>query len=271
MKIKGTSLVQDILKKYPETFDVFLINGFKYKSIEEFIKAIGEKTMLKTILDVREINLDLFVYYLEEKILKVENEKTYLLSEVDNLDNLDFYGNTICPLKFTFKDALEKIVKTNYEKTGEKLRCYIESGKGNKGVCDEVVISDNIDDLPNLIFSKEFNEYLSNDFIENVVDTGEFKGDFYQNINKEILDAGIVDPKGNFGVYGVMADVFLVDLDKLGDLPIPKTLEDLLNPIYKDNIVIFGKQKKEFSNATFLYVNKEYGEEGLKKLSYNVK
>ncbi|MEG0371208.1 MAG: ABC transporter substrate-binding protein [Clostridium sp.] len=271
MKISQNSLVKDIVTTYPHTFEVFLVNGFKYDSVESFINAVGNTTMLKTLLSIREINTDLFIYYLEERILKEESEKTFLLNDFTSSDKLDFYGNTICPLKFTFKDSLETIVKKNYEKTGEILNCYIESGKGAISVCDESFIGRDIESFPNLLFSKEFNEYLSKDFRDEMMGKGYFKKQFHESVNKEMLDAGICDPKGEYGVYAVMADVFLVDMERLGDLPVPKTTKDLLNPIYKDNIVIFGKQKKEFSNASFLYINKEFGEEGLKSLAHNVK
>lgn len=271
MKITDKSLVKDILIKYPESFDVFLANGFKFDSIESLIDSVGENTMLKTILKLREINPELFIYYLEEKILKEENERKYILNDFSPLEKLDFYGNTICPLKFTFKDKLEEIIKGKYKESGEMLKCYIEEGKGKNGVCDEVFLSRDIEAFPNMLFSKEFNEYLSEDFIDKMIGKDYFTTYKYESVNKEIEDAKIYDPNGEHIVYAVMADVLLIDTDRLGNLPIPKTLDDLLNPIYKDNIVIFGKKKKEFSNATFLYVNKEYGEEGLKKLAHNVK
>lgn len=270
MKVKETSLVKDILETYPEAFEVFIGNGFKYSSVDELINAVGDATMLKTILNVRGINPDLFIFHLEEKILKEEDEKEFLLKDYSPSEELDFYGNTICPLKFTFKDALEDIVKRNH-KNGEELKCYIESGREANSVCEEVFNNTGIEKFPNILFSKEFNEYLHKGFQDDMTGKGYFKDYKYENPTKEIVDAGILDPKGEYTVYSVMADVLLIDEKRLGDLPVPKTMEDLLNPIYKDNIIIFGKKKKEFSNAVFLYINKEYGEEGLKKFSHNIK
>lgn len=271
MKISEKILVKDILNEYPESFDVFLVNGFKFESTKELIKAVGEKTMLKTVLKLRDINLDLFLFDLEKRILSAMEDKEFILGDYSEGDQLDFYGNTICPLKFTFKDALEDIIKNKYEKSGELLKCYIETGREDKDVCDDSVFSYTIDNFPNVVFAKGFSEYLSKDFREKMMGRGYFGGDFYNNVTKEIEDAGIIDPLGEYTIYSVMADVFLMDRNKLGDLPVPKTMEDLLNPIYKDNIGIFGMQKNELSNAIFLYVNKEFGEEGLKKLANNVK
>lgn len=80
-----------------------------------------------------------------------------------------------------------------------------------------------------------------------------------------------MDPLGQYGVYAVMADVLLVDRNKLGDLPVPRTRKDLLDPRYRDRIVLFGKDRTEISNATFLYIYKEFGMDGIRSLARNVK
>ncbi|MGL6221128.1 MAG: ABC transporter substrate-binding protein [Lacrimispora sphenoides] len=41
--------------------------------------------------------------------------------------------------------------------------------------------------------------------------------------------------------------------------------------MYEDNIIIFGKDRETISNAMFLYLYKQYGEEGIRKFARNVK
>ena len=48
--ITGTTPVSRILRKYPETFSIFLSNGFEYPDAETMIREIGEETLLQTVL-----------------------------------------------------------------------------------------------------------------------------------------------------------------------------------------------------------------------------
>ncbi|MEG2199630.1 MAG: ABC transporter substrate-binding protein [Anaerovorax sp.] len=271
MRITEETPVKTILETHPETFDVFLANGFSGMSLPQLKETAGTFTKLKTLLKVHNMNTELFLYHLEKKILDTENERVFLLDDFQPGEKLDFYGNTICPLKFTFKDALEDMVKARFQKDGTVRNCYVESGRGDNGFCDDIWMGTHIKTFPTLVFSKEFNQYLGRHFMNEMCGKGYFKTDFYKNVNPKIKEAGILDDQGDFCVYGVMADIFLVDKGQLEGLPIPKTTADLLNPIYKDKIVIFGKQMDEVSNATLLYIQKDYGDEGLKQFAHNVK
>ena len=267
--ITGTTKIKEILETWPESFDVFLANGFSYPSPRAMLEAVGEDTMLQTVTAVRGINLELFLFHLDNTVLAAEAQRRYLLEDFTPGERLDFYGNTICPLKFTFRDALEDLERRYKQAHGAPRRCYLEFGKMTEDTCDECWTDPNPETFPSLMFSKEFNQYLGLDFQKRM--EGMFTGDFYGTVNPVLEEAGLRDPQRMYTVYGVMADVFLVDKHRLGDLPVPKTLEDLLNPIYKDNIIIFGKDRQSLSNAVFLYVQKQFGEEGLKKLAHNVK
>lgn len=273
MKITGATPVSRILREYPESFEVFLSNGFTYPDSRAMIREMGEETMLKTVLQVREMNLELFLYYLENAILKAEQERRYVLEDFNPWDHLDFYGNTICPLKFTFKDALEELEREHAERTGILRKCYVEAGKNSNDTCDELWSDPDPERFPAILFSKEFNQYLGRDFRERMADKGYFTADFYENIriNPQFVRAGLMDPLGQYGVYAVMADVLLIDRKKLGGLPVPRTREDLLDPRYKDKIILFGKDRTEISNATFLYIHKEFGMDGIRSLAHNVK
>lgn len=273
MKITGTTPVSRILREYPESFDVFLGNGFSYPDADSMTREIGEDTMLQTVLGVREMNLELFMYYLENTILKAEQERTYVLEDFNPWDHLDFYGNTICPLKFTFKDALEDIERRHTAETGKTRKCYVEAGKNSNDSCDELWSDPDPEHFPAILFTKEFNQYLGKNFRERMMGKGFFTTDFYRDIpiNPQFVQAGLMDPQGEYGVYAVMTDVLMVDHKKLGDLPVPMTRKELLDPKYRDKIVLFGKDRSEISNATFLYVYKEFGMDGIKKLAANVK
>ncbi|MFV0441916.1 MAG: DUF1858 domain-containing protein, partial [Lachnospirales bacterium] len=151
MKIDGSENIKYILDTYPKSLDVFISNGFKYKTKEEFIDAVGENTMLKTVLKVKGINTELFLYYLETAIIEEEQEKKYILEDYNDGEQLDFYGNTICPLKFTFKDALEELESEYFEKNGEKRKCYVEAGKNTNDSCGDLWSNPNLENFPGVV------------------------------------------------------------------------------------------------------------------------
>lgn len=271
MIINEKSTVKDILEFYPEVFHVFITNGFKADSIESFIESIGERTMLKSIMRVRNINTELFINQLENEINLTINEKRYLLSEVELNEKLDFYGSIIYPIKAALKEDIETITEKHYKETGELFKCYIRAGGKSKEYAESLWKNPSIESFPNIFSTKEFNYHLGKEFRENLVDKGHFKGDFFESVNKDFQGSGIVDPKGHYCVYSVIPIVFLIDKSILGELPVPKTNEDILNPIYKDNIIVCGKEKDVITSPIFLYFYKEFGEEGLEKLAHNVK
>ena len=198
MKITGTTPVSRILSEYPDSFEVFLRNGFPYPDGPAMIREIGEDTMLQTVLRVREMNLELFLYDLENAILKAEQERRYVLEDFNPWDYLDFYGNTICPLKFTFKDALEELERDHARKTGTARKCYVEAGKNSNDTCDELWSDPDPERFPAILFTKEFNQYLGRDFRERMADKGYFTADFYRDIeiNPQFVNAGLMDPLG---------------------------------------------------------------------------
>lgn len=211
--ITGTTPVSRILREYPETFSIFLSNGFEYPDAETMIREIGEETLLQTVLQIREINPELFRFYLDNAVLKAEQERNCVLEDFNPWDHLDFYGNTICPLKFTFKDALEVLERNHASDTGQKRKCYVEAGKNSNDSCDELWSNPDPEMFPSLLLSKEFNQYLGQDFQKRMAEKGYFTADFYGDlkINPNFEQAGLMDPQKQYGVYGVMADVLLVD------------------------------------------------------------
>ncbi|HBC99914.1 MAG TPA: hypothetical protein DC053_12055, partial [Lachnoclostridium sp.] len=250
--ITGTMKLKEILKQYPESFEVFRSNGFDYELPEDFLEEAGPDTMLKTLLLVRGLNQELFLYYLDNAVLKAEAERRYLLEDFSPGEKLDFYGNTICPLKFTFRDALEDMERAYKKHHGVSRKCYLEFGKMTNDTCEESWSDPVPERFPGIMFSKEFNEYLGLDFQKKMA--GMFTGGFYDNANPALKAAGLCDPEDIYNVYGVMAETFMIDKKRLGNLPVPRTLEDLLDPVYEDNIIIFGKDRETISNAMFLYL-----------------
>ncbi|AJA49989.1 Fe3+ ABC transporter periplasmic protein [Clostridium pasteurianum DSM 525 = ATCC 6013] len=198
-------------------------------------------------------------------------EDSILLDDDCNLNDLNFLGIIACSVRQTFKEELEKAVIEHRDKKNIKLKGYVPSGCSCKADLSSIWDAKNIDDFPDVAAANGFKDEFRNGFMNDLVDKGHFK--YFRdekNINKEFLEAGCIDPKGVYNMYGVSPSVILVDKKKLGDLPMPKNWGDLLDPVYKDNIIV-GGTSEELSDSAVLYIYKEYGENGVKKLVKNTK
>lgn len=260
--------IKDILDKYPEAISVFSYNGFSAATKSELIEEVGEDLMLKTALKVKGVNDELFIKQLEEKI----GEKDLALQDDEEVHKkLNFIGYTYCPLKITFKDTFEEVLKSYMEDTGDKdFKYYVPSGCGGGDPYEDLWKAKEIGELPEVIASVGFGDYFRQEFVQKFVDKGYFKAVHKPQMQQSFIDAGLVDPKGWYTVYSVFPLVMLADRKKLGNLPVPKEWSDLLDPVYASNIIV-GASHGNFHEDIFLYIYKEYGDEGVIKLSNNIK
>ena len=67
MNITGATTIEKLLEN-EQAFEALLALGFNTSSKEELINLLGKNTMLQTVLKVKNINLDLFLKELKEKI-----------------------------------------------------------------------------------------------------------------------------------------------------------------------------------------------------------
>lgn len=268
IKISPETKIKDILEQYPEVFPVFAAGGFGAATSQELAEQAGESLMLKTALKVRNINHELFIKMLEEYI----SDKLPLISaQNDPAQKLNFIGYTYCPLKLTFKEFFEEALWRYIELTNNTdFKYYIPSGCGGDDPYEDLWKAESIDQLPEIIASVGFGDFFRQEFVDKFVSKGYFKALPYADMNKEFVDAGLVDPKGWYTVYSVFPMVMLIDKKKLGSLPVPEQWSDLLNPVYRDNIII-GASHGDIHEDLFLYIYKEFGDEGVIKLAANIK
>ncbi|KNF08680.1 putative Fe3+ ABC transporter periplasmic binding-like protein [Gottschalkia purinilytica] len=267
-KINPVMTIEEILKNYPQTFDVFVANGFNVASREELLELAGNDTMIQSILKVRGINVDIFINALREKVFTKGLDEDLVDKFHDENSTLNLLGKIPCPLRILFKDMLGEAIKDYKEKTGITLNCYIPSGCGDKYEYEDICSLENIDELPDIILTKGFDDFHRKNFIDKFVKKGYFKSVFTDNLDDRFLEAGCLD--NDYTMYASFLDVMLIDEKNLGDLPKPKTWSDLLNPIYKDKIITFG-MPEGISTVTPIYLYKEHGVESIAKFAHNVK
>jgi ABC-type Fe3+ transport system substrate-binding protein len=268
MKISGDSRIKDIIDRYPQTLSVFSTAGFSADNKSDLIHEVGDTLMLKTALNVKGTNRELFIKLLEDKISESANDA--LLDE-GTPKKINLLGYTYCPMKITFRESYEEIFKKYIEETKDKdFKYYIPSGCVSQDPYENIWKADNIDDLPDVIASVGFGDFFRKEFVERFVEKGYFKAISYPKMHKSFINAGIIDHHNHYTVYSVFPLVLLIDRKRLGDFPVPQKWSDLLKPVYVNNIII-GASHGDVHEDLLLYIYKEHGEKGLIKLASNIK
>ncbi|WP_446898441.1 ABC transporter substrate-binding protein [Clostridium sp. LBM24168] len=196
--------------------------------------------------------------------------ESILVTEDTNLKNLNFIGLTSCPMKQIFRENLEDTLQKYKKDTDKTLKCYTPTGCHSKELVEEVLLTPNFEEFPDVFTCLGFKNMFRSNIIDNFAAKGLFKSTQSSNINKSLEDLGLIDPEGVFSMYSISAEVILVDKNKLGNLPIPKTWGDLLNPIYKGKLIIGGCDG-DIHEDQLLYYYKEFGHDGINALAENSK
>ncbi len=189
---------------------------------------------------------------------------------------LDFIGQVLCPMKGAFSDGYNKLLEKHLKNGGESIYSYVPTVcTGNDKVekdapsPGDILKYLTIDDFPDLAASFGFGDYFSSVFQERFLEKNYFSAPARSGLNSFFENTGIEDPLGEFYIYSGYPAVFMIDKKKLGNLPVPHTWKDLLNPIYKDNITIGGGHGV-IGTTVPLYLYKNFGKKALDQFDYNV-
>jgi hypothetical protein len=233
--IRPEMRIGEILELYPELVAVFSANGFPAVDESALVSMLGAESMLKTVLKVKGYDEQVFIQLLEEKIQ--ENKAFLVLTRSAEAvkEKVDFLGNTFCPVKAIFKECFEETLAQYLAATGDKeFQYFVPSAcTGGDDPYENLWRVENIDDFPDVAVASGFGDFFRQEFVNRFVKKGYFKSCCYDKVNKNFASAEYQDPEGWYTVYSAQPTVILVDCQKLGDLPVPKTWSDILNPIYK--------------------------------------
>lgn len=199
--------------------------------------------------------------------------RSHLHTQTAPAGKLDFLGVVPVPLHLSVQKGLEAILYRHYLKTGQSFNCYFPRRFTDTGIFR----SESIRQFPDIFVSTAFDGVFSPYFLEKHVDKGQFLACQAGPLPSIYTNCGLQDPEGHFSVFAVIPLVFLIDHTRLRGLPVPQRWEDLLNPIYRREIVFGGWRKNaggpydEFNSFILVQCYKRYGSEGLKAFAHNVK
>lgn len=174
-----------------------------------------------------------------------------------------------CPVKLVIKDGIDGIIAAHAAR-GRELTAHIPMGCTSVDPYDPIYREPDPDRLPGVIGSIGFGDFWRPEFVERHVRAGLFQAAPAANLSPLHMTAGLLDPRGHYTLYGVTPYLFLVDLRRLGDKPVPSAWEDVLHPRYAGEVIMCG-DGDDMADAVILNVHKDSGMDGLRALARNCK
>ncbi len=192
------------------------------------------------------------------------------LETVAHQGNLTLLALMPCGLKMPFSRAVTAVLEQLRREQNLSIRYAVE-GNLNQEISyyNYIDTIETADELPDIIVSADFNAFYGRRFNERFVATGHFTGYGRFDPGRNFIEAGIVDPRGEYAVLGVNPLVVVANLDEVRGRPLPVRWEDVLDPQWKKSLMLRGG-KDFFCHAVLLPTYQKFGTVGLKQLAANV-
>ncbi|MCD6525867.1 MAG: ABC transporter substrate-binding protein [Desulfuromonas sp.] len=262
-----TMTIKEIVETWPETLDVFIANGFENLKDQKMLENVGRFLKLESALINKGYAIDTFVQLLEDKIN--ENDQQVDITLVEKKDegfDIDVAGLLPCPVRVPLLEAFNTCTNDYQQRSGLKTRSRLEAASfGADWINENIRSLSSAEELPDLFISAGFDTFFDSQGIGKYQQQGDFEAVTPDGVNADFSAVQISDPQQAYSIISVVPAVFMVDLLELGDLPVPRTWEDLLKPIYAKRVALPVGDFDLF-NAILLNIHKEFGDDGVKRL-----
>lgn len=184
-----------------------------------------------------------------------------------SLASLDFLGRMPLPLRRPFKAGLDEVLR----QTTEPLRTAFLLGSDWYAPFDRLAAIHDPADLPALVVSSWSSDIFKAGLLDLFAGARPVPGPVHP------AAMPLIDPMGQFSVFGAIPLVFLVDLEKLGGRPVPRCWEDLLDPMFRDSITFGGWRPNpgaafaDYNEFLLLCLHERFGRAGIRAFATNVK
>ncbi len=263
--ITGNEKLVDLFDKYPELKDFFKNNGLKEAVEPNFLKTTGRFLKLSSFLKLKKKDEKDFLNAINQ-FLNRDNVEDITLKESLKDGDYSVEGLLPCPVRIPLLEGLNRIIE-QYKNEGINVATRLEAAStGARWLEERFKNVRTADDLPDLFISAGFDVFFSDKGIGGIIkDSGEFIDISWDRYNPAFEQYRLKDPEGIYSLIGFVPAVFLVNLEMLGDLPVPESWEQLLDEKY-NQMVSLPVEDFDLFNALVLGIYKLYGEEGVAQL-----
>ncbi|WP_228125039.1 ABC transporter substrate-binding protein [Candidatus Methylospira mobilis] len=188
----------------------------------------------------------------------------------------DLLANVPVPLRHQVCDGIAGVVAQTESANGKAFKWHIPLGQGGVSPFDKLRFIHSLADYPNMLVSADHGSAFNRRFQERYLMKGAFSGAQPEGAATVFSDSGLIDPAGWIGVFAVAPFVMLIDHRRLGGLPTPCRWADLMEPVYRNQVVFSGWKREgdsrysQFNKFFLLAMSKEFGLNGMSRIVANV-
>lgn len=262
--------VSDIVATCPGSVSLFAAHGLEGLVSEEGLRALAPFLTLKTALRERGIAADAFLAQLAAQPSGRAAGETPAADDIRQCHGLSFLSLMPCGLKVPFARVAEDFFARR-RSAGRPPLTYSLEGNVNHEVSyyryvDQV---ETFEELPDMIVSSDFNAFFHQRFRERFLEPGFFTHAVDNRVHEAFVGQDIVDPAGQYRMLTINPLIIVADLEQVGDRPLPRRWQDLLDPAWRRDIALRG-DGRFFCHAVLLPLYKEHGMPAMLALAANV-
>lgn len=206
---------------------------------------------------------------LDESTRILNEEPVFPESDDGRRRQLDYLGYAPCPVRAEMRRQMHRFFRTQRPVGVDEPKWFVPSSCHDANVYDGLWETEDESALPGVISEVGLGDFNRPQFLRRWLDTDTFAAISDDEVRPEFHAAGLVDPKKKHRVFGVIPEVILVDLKRLGNRPRPRTWTDLLDLRFQRDVIISGEEGD--IHESFLFgLHKDHGEAALTALGRNV-
>jgi ABC-type Fe3+ transport system substrate-binding protein len=259
------SSLYDFVKKYPATIPFLVSQGLTQVEDETMLKEFGQQVSLKQMLTMRNLNAETFSERLAEVLADHIDSSS---QNIDGAKTTRVLGLLPCPVRLPLQESFNSFLE-NFHALNPDQRLEQELKAASVGPTwmeEHITGITDPEQLPDMFISAGFETFFDKNSIGRFRDTDTFiDATGIQTFNDDFNGIDLKDPRGMYSIISVVPAVFLVNTKLLGDLPCPKTWEDILSPEFEKKVSLPVGDFDLF-NGILLSILKLYGDDGVKKL-----
>ncbi len=180
--------------------------------------------------------------------------------------DIDLAGLLPCPVRMPLLELVTREVEAFEAQTGLRVRSRLEAASvGADWIEEHIHQTKSVAELPDLFVSAGFDVFFDPQGIGGYCRDGLFTALEFPSVNPDFDGLTLTDPQRVYSMISVVPAVFMVDKQQLGDLPVPRTWADILDPVYAGKISLPVGDFDLF-NAILLTIHKEFGGQGIERL-----
>ncbi len=267
--INGKMTIRSIIEQYPDTRGLFVAAGLAELIEGEKFEKVASFLTLQSALTTSGKDPQAFIKALTDQIQSNQINTDITLLQNDQT-RWDAIGVIPMPIHIQMLEAFEEFRTTLRKEKALDFKGRMASAQEGSGWIAESY--GEVEDpalLPDICLGRGYDFFFSKTFKDRFIETDIYCSEPAAEENLDFKGIDLQDPKGHYNIFAVIPAVFVVKESALGNLPVPRSWEELLKEEYK-NCVALPDCSADLPRAVLLALYSRFGEDGVRRLAANM-